>query len=208
MRTDAGTLLRLLVIVLLCSSVVGVAVAADPDTVIGLCEDCHGAGGASQDPEIPTIGGFSSAYLIASLKQYRDNARPCETSEYPAGPRKGETTDMCRFMEALSDQQIETISEYFSAKPFVRAKQKFKDKLAKRGKRLHEYYCHKCHEDGGGSPDDEAGILAGQWMPYLRQQFEHFVSGKRRMPEKMAPEMDKQDEEDIEALIHYYASFQ
>jgi sulfide dehydrogenase cytochrome subunit len=92
--------------------------------------------------------------------------------------------------------------------PFVRAKQTFDADLASKGKGIHALECKKCHEDGGSSPDDDAGILAGQWMPYLEDQFEEYASGKRPMPKKMQPKMEKLSAEDTKALIHYYGSFQ
>ena len=73
--------------------------------------------------------------------------------------------------------------------------------------------CEDCHgkkgnEDGGSSADDDAGILAGQWMPYLEDQFKEYASDKRPMPKKMKPKMEKLTDDDIKALIHYYGSLQ
>ena len=58
------------------------------------------------------------------------------------------------------------------------------------------------------APDDDAGILAGQWTHYLQEQFDAFGSGKREMPKKMKPKMKKLSPEDIKMLINYYGSFQ
>ena len=55
--------------------------------------------------------------------------------------------------------------------------------------------CAKCHEKGGSSADDDAGILAGQWTHYLKEQFAAFRSGKRQMDEKMKPKIEKLSEE-------------
>jgi len=133
---------------------------------------------------------------------------PCEDIKYPAGTHKGETSNMCKAAENLSEEDIKLVSDHYAGKPFVRAKQTFDADLAKRGKGIHELNCRKCHEDGGSSPDDDAGILAGQWMPYLEEQLEEFVSGKRPMPEKKQPKMEKLTEDDIKALVNYYGSFQ
>lgn len=184
------------------------ACAADIASLTASCEDCHGKDGASAEPEIPTIGGFSAVYITDSLAVYRDKTRPCEEVKYPAGEHKGDTTDMCKIAADLSEEDSALIAEHYAGKPFVRAKQAFDADLAARGKGIHNLNCVKCHEDGGSSPDDDAGILAGQWMPYMEDQFAEYAAGKRPMPEKMVPKMDKLSEEDIKALINYYGSLQ
>jgi len=184
------------------------ATAADIASLIAPCEDCHGKDGASQEPEIPSIGGFSAVYISDSLAAYRDQVRPCEDVKYPAGEHKGETTNMCKSAENLSEEEATLVAEHYAGKPFVRAKQSFDADLAAIGKGIHDLNCKKCHEDGGSSPDDDAGILAGQWMPYLEDQFEEYAEGERPMPEKMQPKMEKLSKDDIKALINYYGSFQ
>jgi len=184
------------------------ASAADIATLIGPCEDCHGKDGVSKESEIPTIGGMSATYITDSLAVYRDKTRPCEEVKYPAGEKKGEATDMCKISADLSEEDAGLVAEHYAGKPFVRAKQTFDADLANKGKSIHALNCKKCHEDGGSSPDDDAGILAGQWMPYLEDQFEEYASGKRPMPEKMKPKMEKLSVDDTKALINYYGSFQ
>ncbi len=208
MKRHPGILTSLCMAALLSGAVVIDAAAADIAALKGPCEDCHGKDGASKEPKIPTIGGYSAVYITDSLAIYGEKTRPCEDVKYPAGEHKGETTNMCDVAEKLSDEDAELVADYFAGKPFVRAKQAFDADLAKRGKGIHELDCSKCHEDGGSSPDDDAGILAGQWMPYLEEQFEEYKSGKRPMPKKMTPKIDKLSEDDIKALINYYGSFQ
>jgi sulfide dehydrogenase cytochrome subunit len=184
------------------------AAAADIATLIQPCEDCHGKDGVSQEPNIPTIAGNSSTLIVYAMESYRDKTWPCGDVKYPAGAHKGETSSMCKSAENLSDDDNELIADYYSGKPFVRAKQSFDANLAKTGKDIHALHCEKCHEDGGSSPDDDAGILAGQWMPYLEEQFKQYSSGKRPMPEKMKPKYKELSGDDIKALIQYYGSFQ
>jgi sulfide dehydrogenase cytochrome subunit len=186
----------------------GPAMAADIASLTQPCEDCHGKDGVSQDPKMPTIGGFSAIYIVDSLTAYRDKSRPCVDFEYPAGPHKGETSNMCDIAGKLSDEEMERVGEHYEGKPFVAAEQAFDAELAKQGKGIHALKCKKCHEDGGSSPDDDAGILAGQWMPYLEEQLDHYMTGKRPMPEKMQPKMEKLSEDDLKALVHYYGSQQ
>lgn len=184
------------------------ASAADIASLTSSCEDCHGKDGVSQEPKIPTIGGYSAVYITDSLVAYADKTRPCEDIKYPTGTYKGDTTNMCKVAENLSKEETGLVAEHYASKPFVRAKQSFDAELAKVGKGIHALNCKKCHEDGGSSKDDDAGILAGQWMPYLEDQFEEYTSGKRPMAEKMKPKMEKLSKDDIKALINYYGSFQ
>ena len=171
------------------------------------CADCHGKDGASSHHEIPIIGGLSAQYIVDSFAAYKDKIRPCTEVKEIAGPHKGEKSDMCKVGEKLSKDEIKQVADYFAVKPFVRAKQSIDAGLAEKGKGIHALQCVKCHDKGGSSPDDDAGILAGQWMPYLEKEFEAYAAGKREMPKKMKPKMDKLSKDDIKALINYYGSF-
>ncbi|MFZ0469609.1 MAG: c-type cytochrome [Thiogranum sp.] len=208
MKTNTRILLFPFLGTLLAGGFLMDAAAADIATLIAPCEDCHGKDGASEEPKIPTIGGYSAIYITDSLAVYRDKTRPCEDVKYPAGKHKGETTNMCEVAKNLSDEESGLVAEHYAGKPFVRAKQSFDAELAKVGKGIHALECKKCHEDGGSSSDDDAGILAGQWMPYLEDQFEEYTTGKRPMTKKMKPKIEKLSADDIKALIQYYGSFQ
>ena len=58
----------------------------------------------------------------------------------------------------------------------------------------------------GALADDDAGILAGQWLPYLTYSMQDFKSGAREMPKKMRKKVEALDDFDIDALMHYFAS--
>jgi sulfide dehydrogenase cytochrome subunit len=182
--------------------------AADVLGLVEPCAGCHGKDGASTESDIPIIGGYSATYIIDTMVAFKGKERPCEETEIRTGPKKGERTDMCKIATDLSEADTQLVADYFAGKPFVRAKQEFDANKAKEGKKLQEGKCKKCHEDGGSSPDDDAGILAGQWTPYLKQQFKDYTSGARPMTKKMKAKFDKLDETEKENLIHYFASFQ
>lgn len=203
----------IVVISLLCLVVAGPglfavpASAAELSELVSACENCHGKDGASTEPTIPIIGGFSAQYIMDSFTAYQDETRPCEEVKYLAGPHEGEASDMCKVTKELSKEEIGQLAEHFAAKTFVLAKQSVDAVLAKKGAGVHKLQCKKCHEDGGSSPDDDAGILAGQWMPYMEKEFQAYSSGEREMPEKMKVKMDKLSGDDIKALVQYYGSF-
>ena len=182
--------------------------AADVNKLVETCANCHGKGGASTEPEVPIIGGYSTEFLVNNLKAYKNQERACPETEYKSGSKKGTKTDMCKMVKDLKDDDIKQIAQYYSKQKFVRAKQqKFDAALAAKGKEVHEIYCEKCHSEGGTVAKDEAGLPAGQWMPYLKHAFEEFNNGKRPITKKMKAKMDELEPADIDALINYYGSF-
>lgn len=179
----------------------------DIDKLTSTCADCHGKDGASTEPEIPIIGGYSAQYILDTIAAYSNKERPCRKTEHPTGSNKGQQSDMCQIAKKLSEQEASAIAQFYASKKFVPAIQEFDPKKAKLGKKVQKK-CRKCHTDGGAQAEDDAGILAGQWSPYLRQQLKDYSSGERPMTEKMEKKYKKIDETDIENLIHYFASFQ
>ncbi len=186
----------------------GSALSANLDKTVQVCAYCHGKAGASVEHDIPIIGGYSVEFLDNNLKTYRDRERDCPDSKYRSGPNKGKVTNMCQLAHDMSDSDIRQIAVYFSQKKFVRAKQQVNAALVAKGKDVHEYYCEKCHSEGASEAKDDAGMMAGQWMPYLRKAFEEFATGKRPIPKKMKLKFDQITPEDMEALVHYYGSLQ
>jgi len=182
--------------------------AADIDKLVEDCTHCHGKDGASTEPKAPIIGGFSAQYLMDSMAAYVDKDRPCPEFEYPDGPHKGDKTDMCKIADDISEGDVKEIAEHFASKPFVPAKQKFDAALAAKGKDVHDELCEKCHSAGGSLASDDAGILAGQWIPYQEQTYKDYSSGDRKQPKKMKIKMKKLDDETTKQLIHYYSSMQ
>jgi sulfide dehydrogenase cytochrome subunit len=157
------------------------------------CVTCHGKDGVSVIPTMPAIAGFSKEYLISALTAYQLGER--------ASP-------MMALVKNLKDHEVATDAEFFASKTFVPRKQEFDAEKAKAGEKIHASQCNKCHQNGGRVPDDDAGILGGQWISYLRHVLEEYHAGKRPMPANMKAKIDKLDNTDIEALVNYYASLQ
>lgn len=188
-------------------SVATSAWAADVTTLVENCANCHGKDGASHESDVPTIASYSVPYISDSLNAYKNKERPCPETKYRDGDKKGQKTDMCHVAADLSDADIKSVAENFAAKKFVRAQQSFDPVLAKKGAEIHERNCEKCHSEGGSLASDDSGILAGQWMPYLKEQFKEFSAGNRPMSKKMKPKIEKLEPADIDALVNYYGSF-
>ena len=193
-------------IVLLIAPALGMS--ADLDALMENCNGCHGDNGVSQWTDIPTIAGLVEFVHSDALYIYKDGERPCAETEYRQGDTSRPPTDMCRIAADLSDDDIEALAAAYDKFPYVRAKQEFDSALAAAGEAVHDQHCDRCHSDAGTNPDDEAGMLGGQWMGYLEATFAEYIAGQREQPAKMKEKMDLLSEEDAVALLHFYAAQQ
>lgn len=179
----------------------GVAGAEDFVELVQSCEKCHGKDGNSTTPVVPIIAGFSYEGFLNTMDVFREDDRIAAEFHRPGEPE----TVMNEIAKGLSDEEVHNLADYFSKRPFQPARQTVNAELARRGEVIHKKSCEKCHNDNGAHPVDDAAILAGQWTPYLRRQFENFLSGKRLVPRTMLRRIKKLSEQDIEALLHFYA---
>lgn len=184
------------------------SIAGDLDMTIQGCNDCHGENGVSQWDDMPTIAGMDAFTHADALYVYRDQERTCAESAYRLGDTERAPTTMCETTADLSDDDIEAIAEYYAGLAFTPAVQEFDATLAEAGAAIHKQECDRCHSDGGSNADDEAGILAGQWMGYLRTSFAQYAADERPQDKKMREKMEGLSADDVEALVHYYASQQ
>ncbi len=184
------------------------AFAGDLDAIIEDCNGCHGDDGVSQWTEIPTIAGISEFVHAEALYIYLDEERPSAESDYRQGDTSKPATTMCAVVAGFDDETIEAIAAHYAALPWVPAKQDFDASVVDAGKTLHDELCEKCHTDGGSNPEDDAGILSGQWIGYLESTFAEYAADERDQPRKMRDKMEQLSEADTKALIHYYASQQ
>lgn len=183
-------------VVALSASAGAVAGGASAGMLSDTCYGCHGTDGASNGPAIPNIAGLSHDYLADTMAGYASGDIP--------------STIMGRIAKGYTEEEIDTIATFFAAKPYVAADQAFDSKLAKSGKKIHKKYCEKCHSEGASLADDDSGILAGQWSPYVRWTIEDFTSGARKADKKMAKKLKKMlkkhGDKGVHALVQFYAS--
>ena len=185
-----------------------VGVAGDLESLMQGCNDCHGDQGVSQWTDVPTIAGLAEFVHADALYIYRDKERPCADSAYRQGDTSRPETNMCAIAAELSDDQIDALAAAYAELPYVPAKQEFDAALAATGKAIHDKSCDRCHSKGGTDPDDEAGMLGGQQLGYLRKTFEDYAADARYQPEKMQEAISQLSADDVEALLNYYASIQ
>ncbi len=178
--------------------------AADGAKLAEKCADCHGKDGNSDKDQVPNIAGFSAPYLEDTMKAYRGGDRPGTKFKKDDGTE----TDMNEVAKDLSDDDISALASFYEGQKFKShaSEQKTDPALVSHGAQLFDDGCKKCHNEFGSDPSDDAGLLAGQWMPYMREQFKNFESGKRDMPKKMKTKFDEINKDDYEAVIQALGS--
>jgi sulfide dehydrogenase cytochrome subunit len=177
-------------------SMASYAAETNPPLVASTCVGCHGTGGSSMGPATPTIAGISAETFMEAMQAYQADERP--------------STIMGRIAKGYTEEELKVMADYFAQQSFVRYTQEIDAEKAKKGAKLHDKYCEKCHVDQGFTDEDGSAILAGQWLPYLQFSLADFHGGERDMSKKMKKRMgkmvEKQGEESLEDIAHFYAS--
>jgi len=171
-------------------------VQAEPsaEMLANTCAGCHGTDGKSVGPASPNLAGMSEAYFIETMLAFQEADRG--------------STIMGRIAKGYTEAQIESMATVFAKQPVYMAKQDLDMAMAKKGAKIYDKSCDKCHDENGALPDDDAGILAGQWLPYLEYAMEDFIDGHRDMPKKMKKAVDKLSDEELQASLVFFASQQ
>jgi sulfide dehydrogenase cytochrome subunit len=183
------------------------AVCADLAALTKECDSCHGPQGASTDSDVPIIGGQSSKYIADSLAMYQDWGRPCIKSTYRHGDTSRPVTTMCKISADFEFDEMEALGNYYSGQEFVAAKQDFDQARASIGAVLHEEHCFSCHPESGNVAG-RGPILAGQWASYLKTAVDQALSGEHLVPPLMERKFVGFSDEEIDALVNFYASQQ
>ena len=166
------------------------------------CGICHGESGVSEQPDIPSIGGFSDIAILDLLDSYKLDLRQARRIQLDDGTE----TDMIEVIKSRTDEELEAIALYYSEQPWEQIKQPFDRTLAAEGFEIHKRKCNKCHLEGGSVPEADHALLAGQWRDYLEREIKNFSDGTRQMSSKMKKQFDTLNEETKKALIEFYVS--
>jgi sulfide dehydrogenase cytochrome subunit len=178
---------------MLAASAAASAAPATPAMLANACAGCHGTNGASAGLSMPSLAGQNKIATVEAMKGFKSGERP--------------STVMGRLAKGYSDEEIDAMADFFAKqKPAPAAGQKFDAKLAAKGKDLADKNCKRCHLESGKEFDENAAVVAGQWLKYLQIQMDDYASGKRKMSDKKAEKMKPLSREDLEAMAHYYAS--
>lgn len=169
------------------------AAPATPEMLSNACAGCHGTNGQSAGFSMPSLAGQNKVATVEAMKAFKSGERPSSV--------------MGRLAKGYSDAEIEAMGDYFAKqKPAPVAVQQFDSKLASQGKGLHERHCKRCHLESGKEFDENASVVAGQWLKYLQIQMADYSDGKRKMSEKKAEKMKPLTRDELDALANYYAS--
>lgn len=155
------------------------------------CAGCHGTHGASAGPSMPSIAGQSKEAIVDAMKKFKSGERP--------------STIMGRLAKGYSDADFEAMGEFFSKQKLHVTQQSVDKAMVAKGAALSEKHCQRCHLEDGKEGKDDTPVVASQWLPYLKIQMDQYMSGHRKMPEKMAEKVKPLSKEELEALMHFWA---
>jgi cytochrome c553 len=165
-----------------------------------VCTACHGEGGVSVTPDLPSLNGQSAAAIYKQLHDYRSGARV-----HPL---------MTPVAKQLTVPDLANVAVYFGAAARPKAGLGRRDQPADRvilqlategdsARRIPS--CNSCHVNGSGGPI-ETPILTGQHHLYLENQLKAYKAGQRRndVYRRMRTIASQLSDEEIVALARYY----
>jgi cytochrome c553 len=159
-----------------------------------LCIGCHGEGGISQLPNIPSLAAQPDQFIQWQLVFFR------------AGTRKNE--QMQPIVEELNNDDIRNLGAYFASLPPPKAsKPDDNPDLSRKGAQAAAgRRCASCHTDSYAGTKAVARV-AGQREEYLVKALHDYKSSVRSGGgmAAMAEVAYQLSEEEIEALAHYLA---
>ena len=175
-------------------TITAAASAAGPNAAMlsNACAGCHGTHGGSAGMSMPSLAGQSKTAIVEAMKKFKTGERPA--------------TVMGRLAKGYSDAEIDLMGDFFSKQKVHFTQQKVDAAKAAKGAALQEANCSRCHLEDGKEGKDDTPVMASQWLSYLHMQMELYESGKRKMPEKMAEKVKGLSKDDLDALLHFYAS--
>ena len=143
------------------------ATAADPvqagKTAAAGCAGCHGDGGISKTPGMPSLVGLDPKYLVAAMKAYK------------SGQRKNDT--MKSMLASVTDASMNNIALYYGLQKPARAQTPAAgDKAAGETAAAS---CAGCHGADGVSGTPTTPSLAGQDASYLANALQGYKQGAR-----------------------------
>ena len=155
------------------------------------CALCHGKGGVSQQPSVPSLAGQRDRYIILALYQFRAGNRP--------------SAQMAQFAASLSDDDIGDLVAYYSGLRPWRPTRKTSVEAASAGPALAQHKnCVPCHGGPGLSGQEHVPRIAGQRIDYLTAQLRLFRAATRGdIDGNMTSAANNASDKDIDMLADY-----
>ena len=164
------------------------AFAADAN----LCVACHGDGGNSTNPAVPSLAGQPRQFLATSLFMFREGFR--------------KDPQMTPMAEKLTNPELNELAQHFASQKLAPPRHQASAENALAGPALaKKFNCTQCH-----GPQllgqQQMPRLAGQQYEYLKAQLRAFKAGKRgEMDGNMSAAAQALSDKDIEVLADYLA---
>jgi len=155
------------------------------------CAACHGEGGISKTPGMPSLVGLDPKYLVAAVKAYK------------SGQRKNDV--MKSLLAAVSDADLNNIALYYALQKPARARTPVTGNQAA-GKTA-AVACAGCHGNQGVSANPATPNLAGQDAQYLATALQAYKEGSRS-DETMKGLAASLDDRAVKDLAAFYATQQ
>lgn len=174
---------------------IGSAPAQQPPPQAAACAACHGPGGNSQQPLIPSLAGQPKVFIENQLVLVREGLREI-------APMKG-------LLDGMTDAELIALAQYFSAQKPVRTATGPRDAASYgRGQALSaKMHCGSCHlPDYSGR--EQIPRLAGQHEAFLMQSMKQLRD--RPGPGRdtiMAASLYGLKDPDLADLAHFLAHF-
>lgn len=165
--------------------------AADEMLVVNFCTSCHGTDGAGPGESIPQLGGQTKEYIIIAMTEFKNRERYA--------------TLMQPIAQGYTEEEIEYMAEWFSAKQWKNSDNKIDKKLAKQGEAISES-CAGCHGDSGEGMD-EIPRISGMPSKYIYYSMLEYKNRVRNNDEgaSMMDEVIEMNDEQLKALAEYYS---
>ena len=168
------------------------ATAPDPvqagKTAAAGCAGCHGDGGISKTPGMPSLVGFDPKYLVGAMKAYK------------SGLRKNDM--MTSMLASVTDASMNDIALYFALQKPARAQTPAAgDKAAGATAAA---ACAGCHGSDGVSGNPATPSLAGQDATYIASALQAYKQGTRS-DETMKGLAASLDDSAIKNVAAFYA---
>ena len=156
-----------------------------------VCSGCHGEGGITKTPGMPSLVGLDPKYFLAAIEDYKN------------GQRKNEL--MKSMAVAISDVNAKNLALYYGLQKPEKAKTPAPGD-ATAGKASSES-CAGCHGEQGISATPTTPSLAGQDAEYLSAALLAYKDGQRSN-ETMKGLASGLDDSNIKNIAAYYAGLQ
>ena len=157
------------------------------------CEACHGPGGNSVNPAVPSLAGQPRQFIVTQLFMFRE------------GNRKDPL--MSPLAANLTNADLNQLAAYFSSHPPASPAKTLSAEQMAAGRLLaQQYFCVNCH---GQTLHGQMHIprLAGQQAEYVRAQLRGFKASTRfDMDGQMSSAAQPLTPEDINLLADYVAT--